>query len=448
METYRVTNKEAITDELIMALVSRYNTTEVPRLKRLHDYYISKPDIKKRHMNDPAKPNNKIASPYAAYIVDTVQGYFMGKPIAYNSEDELLMEKVQEVHDLNHESAHNSKMSKQLSVAGVGYELLYMNEEKQLKMALLNPEEVFMVYDNSIEQHPLAAIRTYPVKDYVTDKVVTRVEQYTDTTIYYGTITGDEMTWDDAETHYFKQVPIIQYLNNDEATGDFEKVIDLVNAYDLAVSDTSNNLEYFADAYLVLSGLEGTEPEDVASMTENRIMILGEGGKAEWLVKGAQNMEVEQYKDRLKKDIHTLSSIPNLGDESFGNSASGESLKYKLFGLENLVAIKERNFTHGIECRLELISNILNLKGGSYDYKYVSLTYTRNIPSNLTTVVEVVEKLSGLISKETLLSLLPFVEDPAYEMDKMDKEKEGTMYQEVFAPEDPMELTDTLYKGE
>lgn len=444
METYRVTNEEAITDALIVALVSRYQTTEVPRLKRLHDYYISKPDIKNRQMNDPAKPNNKIASPYAAYIVDTVQGFFMGKPIAYSSEIEDLMTSIQDIHDKNHETAHNSKMAKELSITGVGYELIYMNEDKQIKIALLNPEEVFMVYDNSIEQHPLAAIRTYPVKDYVTDDVVYRVEKYTETAIYYGTIAGDELSWEEEELHYFKNVPIIQYLNNDEATGDFEKIIDLVNAYDLAVSDTSNNLEYFADAYLVLSGLEGTEPEDVAEMTENRIMILGEGGKAEWLVKGAQNMEVEQYKDRLKEDIHTLSSIPNLGDEGFGNSASGESLKYKLFGLENLVSIKERNFTHGIERRLELVSNILNLKGGSYDPNFITLTYTRNIPSNLTTTVEAVEKLSGLISKETLLSLLPFVEDPAYEMEKIEKEKEDTMYQEVFTTEEPTEAVSPL----
>lgn len=434
MELYRVSDVDAINGELIMALVQRYKTKETPRLKRLHDYYIGKPDIKNRKMNDPAKPNNKIASPYSAYIVDTVQGYFMGKPIAYSSEDSDLMENVQDIHDKNHESAHNSKMAKELSITGVGYELLYVNEEKEVKLALLNPEEVFMIFDTSIEKNPIAAVRFYPVQNYLNNEIQVKVEVYTDKLIKYATIAGTTFKWheDQEIDHYFKKVPIIQYLNNDESTGDFEKVIDLVNAYDMAVSNTANNLDYFSDAYLVLSGMQGTEEEDIANMTENRVMILSENGKAEWLIKGAQNDEVETYKDRLKGDIHTLSSIPNLGDESFGSATSGESLKYKLFGLENLVSIKERNFTHSLENRLELITNILNHKGNNFDSSYISLSYTRNIPSNISTTVDMVSKLSGLISKETLLAQLPFIEDPAYEIAKMDAESEGSLYEQSF----------------
>lgn len=434
MELYRVSDVDAINGELIMALVQRYKTKETPRLKRLHDYYIGKPDIKNRKMNDPAKPNNKIASPYSAYIVDTVQGYFMGKPIAYSSEDKDLMENVQDIHDKNHESAHNSKMAKELSITGVGYELLYVNEEKEVKLALLNPEEVFMIFDTSIEKNPIAAVRFYPVQNYLNNEIQVKVEVYTDKLIKYATIAGTTFKWheDQEIDHYFKKVPIIQYLNNDESTGDFEKVIDLVNAYDMAVSNTANNLDYFSDAYLVLSGMQGTEEEDIANMTENRVMILGDGGKAEWLIKGAQNDEVETYKDRLKGDIHTLSSIPNLGDESFGSATSGESLKYKLFGLENLVSIKERNFTHSLENRLELITNILNHKGNNFDSSYISLSYTRNIPSNISTTVDMVSKLSGLISKETLLAQLPFIEDPAYEIAKMEAESEGSLYEQSF----------------
>lgn len=434
MELYRVSDVDAINGELIMALVQRYKTKETPRLKRLHDYYIGKPDIKNRKMNDPAKPNNRIFSPHSSYIVDTVQGYFMGKPIAYSSEDKDLMENIQDIHDKNHESAHNSKMAKELSITGVGYELLYVNEEKEVRLALLNPEEVFMIFDNSIEKNPIAAVRTYPVQNYLNNEVQVKVEVYTDKVIKYATITGSIFKWheDEEMEHYFKKVPIIQYLNNDESTGDFEKVIDLINAYDLGLSNTANNLDYFSDAYLVLSGMAGTEKEDIKDMTENRVMILGDGGAAEFLTKGAQNDEVEAHKDRLQKDIHTLSSIPNLGDESFGSAASGESLKYKMSGLENLVAIKERNFTQSLENRLELITNILNHKGNYFDPSYISLSYTRNLPSNISITVDLVSKLSGLISKETLLAQLPFIEDPAYEIAKMEAESEGSLYEQSF----------------
>ncbi|MCD4839739.1 phage portal protein [Neobacillus sedimentimangrovi] len=427
MEFYRITGLSDITNELIVSLIDRYKTKEVPRLNRLAEYYIGKSDIKKRTMNDPSKPNNKIANPFGAYIVDTVQGYFLGKPVSYQSDNEQLMEKLQLIFDKNHEQAHNSKLGKQLSISGIAYELLYVNEANEIKFSMLDPKEVFMIYDNSIEMKPLAAVRFYDVHNYVTDETVTHVELYTDKIIQHFYRDRDKLTLVEEYPHYFKEVPVICYLNNDEATGDFEKVIDLINAYDLAVSDTANSIEYFSDAYLVLYGMTGTTQEDIAQMKENRVMLMDENGKAEWLIKGTQNMEIEEFKNRLKEDIHTLSAVPNMGDEAFGNATSGESLKYKLFALENSVAIKERNFEKGLENRIKLITNILNIKGGQYIHTDVVMTFQRNLPSNLGQMADVVSKLIGVVSHETILSLLPFIDDPQYEMKRIESEKQDTI---------------------
>jgi hypothetical protein len=42
-------------------------------------------------MKDKAKPNNKIANAYASYITDTLVGYFIGEPISYTSNDDVLL---------------------------------------------------------------------------------------------------------------------------------------------------------------------------------------------------------------------------------------------------------------------------------------------------------------------------------------------------------------------
>lgn len=431
MEQYKVTGIESITPELILSLIDRYKQKEIPRLNRLMNYYVGKSDIKKRQMADPLKPNNKIVNPFGSYIVDTVQGYFLGKPVTYQTENEDLKEKLTDVFERNHEQAQNSKLGKQLSITGIAYELMYMNESNEIRFAMIDPREVFMIYDNSIECRPLMAVRFYEVDNYITGEETTHIELYTADKIQYGYKDGDALVVDSEQPHYFKSVPIIVYKNNDECTGDFEKVIDLIDAYDLAVSDTANNLEYFADSYLVLSNMEGTEPEDIAQMKENRVMILGENGKAEWLVKSDQNIEVEGFKDRLRTDIHALSQVPNLTDESFANAQSGESLKYKLFGLENMVAIKERLFKKSLQQRIQLITNILNVQGKYFDNTEVDITFTRNIPQNLTNLADIASKLEGIISKETLLSILPFV-DPAKELERLEREKEGTMYESFF----------------
>ena len=45
-------------------------------------------------MSDSTKPNNKIANSYASYITDTLVGYFMGKPVSYNADDDKVLEEL------------------------------------------------------------------------------------------------------------------------------------------------------------------------------------------------------------------------------------------------------------------------------------------------------------------------------------------------------------------
>ena len=426
MEIYKIPSLDSLSDELVLALIDRYKMKEVKRLQRLMDYYIGKSDIKNRQMNDPSKPNNKVTNPFASYIVDTVQGYFLGKPVAYTSDNEQLMEKLQLIFDKNHEQAHNSKLGKQLSITGVGYELMYVNEGNEIKFAMLDPREVFMIYDNSIEQKPLCAVRFYDVHDYVTDSVVTHVELYTDSMVHYYRV-DEGLHLENEHPHYFKEVPVICFYNNDELTGDFEKVLDQIDAYDKAVSDTINNLEYFADAYMIIKGMQMDETQ-LSQMKENRVIVVDDNGGVEWLTKSALNMEVEETKNRLKEDIHSLSFVPNLNDEAFGNATSGESLKYKLFGLSNAVAIKERHFEKGLESRIKLITNILNIKGGQFAHTDVTMAFTRNIPVNQANLADMVSKLEGIVSHETLLLMLG-IDDPADELSKIEAEKQDTMYE-------------------
>lgn len=439
IEKYKVPSLDSITPELIYSLIQRYEMNEVPRLKRLKNYYIGQTDVKQRVMADKSKPNNKIASPFPAYIVDTSVGYWLGKPVVYQSQDEELMAKVQIVLDRNHEANHNTKLGKDLTTTGIAYELIYLDNEKNIKLKRLNAESVFMIYDTTVEETPLMAVRFMSIEDYITNDTHTIVELYTDNCIIEGMVNGDSLALGEPEPHYFGRIPVIQYKNNDEMTGSFEKVADLIDSYDLAVSDTSNNLEYFADAYLVLSGLEATEAEDIQDMKESRVMVMAEGGKAEWLVKGQASVEVEAFKDRLKEDIFTLSQVPNLSDESFGNASSGVSLQYKLFGLENIVSITERNFTSSLEKRLMLITNMINLMGGNHDYTFITMNYTRNIPANLSNIADVITKLSGTVSQETLLSQIPFVNDPVEELERIEREQEDSLYSDVFTLEEEEE---------
>jgi len=255
--------------------------------------------------------------------------------------------------------------------------------------------------------------------------------------------------------HYFKDVPVVQYPNNEELIGDFEGVITLIDAYNIAQSDTANDFEYFTDAYMVLKGYGGLldEEEDahigeldaegnplnpsstlnqpqlttVQKMKENRILLLDEGGDASWLIKDINDVATENFKNRLREDIHTFSKVPNMADDQFGGNASGVAISYKLSALEHMVSIKERKFKRALQRRIELITNILNAKGKNYDWRDINITFTRNVPQNLQELATLVGTLRDLVSDETLLSLLPFVTNVQDEMAKLEEQNEGAV---------------------
>ena len=59
-----------------------------------------------------------------------------------------------------------------------------------------------------------------------------------------------------------------------------------------------------------------------------------------------------------------------------------------------------------------------------FDWRAIDIVFTRNIPSNDTDIANMVNTLSGIVSDETLLAQIPFVEDVEAELERVKKQKE------------------------
>ena len=391
---------------------------------KLENYYNAKNEILSRTMRDTTKPNNKIANSYASYITDTLVGYFVGKPISYSGNDANVLNELQMIFEYNDEADENAELAKNASIYGVAYELLYMNENV-VRFKSLDPKECIPIFDDTLDNNLLAFIRYYDNYDVVQDKTITIIEVITDkeTVRYSTTSTLGNLTFIESYPHYFGMVPIAIYKNNEEESGDFEQVISLIDAYDKLESDSLNDFEYFVDAYLALYGFTA-EPEDIAQMKENRVLLMDEGTSAEWLIKDTSDNNIENIKNRIDADIHKFAKCPNLADKEFASNASGVAIKFKLLGTENKVAIKERKFKRGLQQRLELLANIKGVLANGFDWRSIDIIFTRNIPANDVDIANMVNTLSGIVSEETLLAQIPFVEDVAGEIERLDKEKE------------------------
>lgn len=52
----------------------------------------------------------------------------------------------------------------------------------------------------------------------------------------------------------------------------------------------------------------------------------------------------------------------------------------------------------------------------------LKIQFTRNLPQNLQDIADLINKLDGFVDRETLLTLLPFVENPQLILEKLEEE--------------------------
>lgn len=413
----------------ILKRILRFETEEQPRLKKLQRYYLGNNDINMT-VKEAGKPNNKISNNYAKSIVNNTVGYFMGVPVTYDTDDEDLKTAIEEITSYNDDDAHNMAIATDLSKFGTAYELLWIDEDKKVRYTKLDPLTTFVIFKNDIEHTVEYGIYFYDVED--EDRNVTRyVDFYDETYATHYVIQNGVAVMLEQTPHYFKDVPINVYINNEEHQGDYESVISEIDAYDKMQSESLNDFEIFADAYLFISGMR-LDKNDIQRMKENR--VINADGAAQWLTKQVNDTYIENIKNRLDADIYKFSNTVNMSDKEFANNLSGVAIKYKLLNMENRIAVTEHNFTKALQRRFELICNYLNMLGGNYDFSQIKFTFTRNIPQNLLDTATLAQQVQGIVSTRTILKLFPFVDDVDAEIKNL--EDESGNYPEMEEDED------------
>lgn len=408
-----------LTPEAVMNLINEHQRFQT-RYELLFDYYKGKHAIQKRPMDEP-KPNNKLIDNFAEYITNVKTGYFMGNPVRYAIDDEALSEQIKQILEYNDEQDNNSEIAKLASIYGHAFELMYIDENAKLRFRYFPPTQMFMVYGLDIEQTPVGAVRYYTVG--TGENKVKYAELYLKDKIVYLKNEGESNYILKEVSHNFGDVPVVEFINNDERLGDFENVITLIDAYEVVMADSVNEVQYFNDAYLVIRNLMATDKEDIQDMKNNRIIQLDENGEAEWLIKNINDTHVQNVLDRIQTDIHRFSKTPNLTDENFASNLSGVAIRFKLWGLEQDAINKERKFKRGLQRRFELIANFMGkVYRKPFNWLDIKIIFTRNIPTNLLEQSQVVTNLNGVVSRKTLLSILPFVDDPVEELKLIEEE--------------------------
>ena len=421
--------------------VGTHRAEQLDRLKELKRYYLADNNIKYRdEKSDKYSADNRIASDWAKYITVFEQGYMLGNPVEYKNENAEIQALIDNFSKQNNEQEHNVAIKTDLAIYGRAYELLNTFQDVDgsvwVKLYRMNPEQTFVIYDDSYEQRSLMAVNYYSIS-YGNGHKRDFVKVYTDNAIYEyvdDNLEADTLRLKEKSEHFFNGVPVNEFSNNTDRTGAFEAVLDSIDAYDLSQSELANFQQDSNEALLVISGNPFTGVDDKDFLEDGRInpngrlavsqsfkkakiLVLddnpipgGSSPSAHYLVKTYDTAGAEAYKERLVNDILRFTFTPDTTDNNFGGVQSGEAMKYKMMAADNYRGKQELLFEKGLMRRLRLAVNIWKIKGNdSGNYALINETdivFTPNLPQNNNEMVAIVKNLYGVVSEQTIVEIL------------------------------------------
>lgn len=438
-------------------LISAHNKKIAPKYRKYQRLYENKHKILNRPRKDENKPNNRISNDFFSQIIDNTVGYFLGNPVILNYtepqaekkpvevdpvdvgvdlagiEDTAVQDQLDSICSENDKDDLFIEWGKEAMIKGLSHVLVYQNEESKTRFMRISPEDCIVVYKNSSTHEAKWKIRLYDIDTEDTKRVTHYAEVYDATGYDIFTSTEESTgvrgarsiasyTFQKRVPHIYGRIPIVTLYNNEEQMSDLERIETLVNDYDKVLSDMSNEFEAFRNAYLMLKNMVvGAEARK--SLKEEGILEIMENGDAKFLTKQIQTEAIENHLDRLERNIYKFSQVPDLSDENFANNLSGIAIRFKLFGLETKCIIKERKMEKAIKELFRVLCAPLRvLAGHEPDVLNLKVEFTRNIPNNTTELVDAVCKLEGKVDKETLLALLPFIDNPKEVLEKLEAE--------------------------
>ena len=394
--------------------------------------------------------NHKLNNDFFSEIIDFKTGYFAGNPIGYSySDTEESQEDTGDAGDTDQEQKaardaaskvitdfvtrsnmfdKDMECTKYAAICGYAGRLFYIDEDGNERVMVVPPNECIILSKSRDITQPTYGVHYYESTD-INDNEVHKAEFYDGKYIYYfegGSVSN--LTFTRQEPDLFGGCPLQGIPNNLELKGDAEKVLTLIDAYDRALSDNSNEADAFANAYMVFKNVHMDEKTMKAAQAAGSFEIQSNGvsdADVGFLTKQINDTFIEHHLDRLEENIYRFSKTPNLSDEAFG-TASGVSLKFKLTGLEAKCGMFEAKMISAGTYMFTLLAKAWAKKLVKIDPLQVVMDFRRNFPVDVQDEAANVQALVAAgLPKSVAFAQLSFVDDVEYVMQLIEEERDS-----------------------
>lgn len=438
-------DKNGISPELLYKVIQRHRNNSMYN-KGLWERYMSinsgVPIFDREPRYEEENPiNNKLNNDFFGEIIDFKVGYFAGVPFAYGYSDtdeaedttggnEAVDAATKAITDFaarNNMYGVDMETTKNASIYGYSGRLFYVDPEGELRVMPVHGFETIILSKTDISE-PQYAIRYYEVTDI--DNVKSWVVEYYDSENIY-TYRGmlSQLVLEDVQPHGFAYCPLQGIANNKECLGDAEKVLSLIDAYDKALSDNSNEMEAFAHAYLIFDGLRISDEIVRGGQRTGTFIFPASGttkGSAYYLTKDINDAFTEHNLNRIEDNIYRFSKTPNLNDAAFG-TASGVSLKFKLHGLETKCGSFQACVMNAMIHMWRVLASAWSVKGIAVDPLQCTCEFKRNFPLDSLGNAQAAQALiaAGVPQEEAWRICIPEIDDIEYVKQLKEREKES-----------------------
>lgn len=410
--------KEDKEPETLKKMVAAFFANQIERLKILESYSNGNnyTILKGRKRLEKEKADYRIRHDLGGQASRFFTGYTVGQPISIGCTDtKLKLTSIDDFNSYNDIEALNRELVYDASRFGRAFELHYFDEFEQPAVSLIDAKEMFTVRSADVRKEIIAAVHC-PI--YNGELFIT---VYTDKEIV-----SYDNNWKETgrKPNPYKMVPVVEWQNNRERLGDWEKGIPLIDAYDSAESDTANYMSDLNDAMLVIKGdvrSTGMNATDLQKMKDANMLVLESGVSATgqqtnldagYIYKQYDVSGVEAYKSRLIKDFFRIVGLPNLQDDSTFSASSGIAIRYKLVDLQQVTSVKRGFFIKALKRRYKLLQALSeNLKGfEAIDANLLTFTFHENLPTDVWAEIQSAITSGMEISQETLMEAASFTD--------------------------------------
>lgn len=448
--------------ETIKELIKKYkqgHSDFVLRGMKAEAYYRNKTDIL---LNDPKKTgeeaerplrnaDNRIPFNFHGLLVNQKASYLYAKPPVFDVGSDSDNKKLTQF--LGDKFA---KVCKDLCINASNYSIAWVHVWKDKKgnwkYASVPPDQVIPVWSKDLEKELEGVFRVYRDIDEDTGDQYTVYEYWNDVECSaYRLKTGDvldaiqpyyifSLPGASEETsryrHEVGEIPFFPFFNNNIDTGDLDNIKPLIDSYCKVFSGFVNDLEDIQEIIFVLTNYGGQDLGEFIRELKNykaiKVENHGDGDKS-----GVSTLTIELPVEARKELLNTTRKcIFEQGQgidpdpQNFGNS-SGVALNFLYALLELKAGLQETEFRLGFA---RLIRCMCRLIGASVKDDVIIQTWTRTAVRNDQELSQIAQQSVGVISKKTIATHHPWVENAEQELANIEAEEKEEFEKQEYDP--------------